>query len=442
MLRARAAFAFGAVRQLLEPVINEATEDADLFAGGAALAARLFEPHQRKLPAVDAGFEALDSLYWLMVNLADRTPVLVSVDDCQWVDPESLRFLTYLAQRTEGLPVSVLLAGRAPDSAVDEVASLWAQVFSRPAAIALYPRPLSEAAVVALTRERLGPNAADEFCRSCHAASGGNPLFLRELPRALEAAGIEPTAAAAGGVQAVGPAAVGRFVLHRLAALGPSASELARVVAVLGDESPLGLTARVSGLSEEAARATADDLVRADIFVRGQRLGFVHPVVRAALYEDLAPGERQARHAATAEALAREGASPERLTAHLLLTAPSGDQARVQTLRSAATGAARRGAPPPAAARLRRALAEGPEEQERGEILSELGRYEVAATQFEAAEEHLRACLASGADLSTRADAASMLARCAVVSGGRSAGEAVHALATLGQEFAPLDRER
>ena len=74
--------------------------------------------------------------------------------------------------------------------------------------------------------------------------------------------------------------------------------------------------------------------------------------------------------------------------------------------------------------------------------MTDLGRYEVAATQFEAAEEHLRACLASGADLSTRADAASTLARCAIVSGGRSAAEAVHALATLGQEFAPLDRER
>ena len=49
----------------------------------------------------------------------------------------------------------------------------------------------------------------------------------------------------------------------------------------------------------------ADDLVRADIFVRGERLGFVHPIVRAALYEDLAPGERQARHAAVADALAR-----------------------------------------------------------------------------------------------------------------------------------------
>jgi hypothetical protein len=65
-------------------------------------------------------------------------------------------------------------------------------------------------------------------------------------------------------------------------------------------------------------------LVRADIFIPAERLGFVHPIVRAALYEDLAPGERQARHAAAAAALAREGASAERVTAHLLLTPPTG----------------------------------------------------------------------------------------------------------------------
>ena len=191
-----------------------------------------------------------------------------------------------------------------------------------------------------------------------------------------------------------------RFVLHRLAALGPAASELARAVAVLGDDSELQLAGRVSGLSADPAREAADDLVRADIFVRAERLGFVHPIVRAALYEDLAPGERQARHAAAAEALARQGASPERVTAHLLLTAPNGDQRRVRHLRSAAAGAARRGAPRAAAARLQRALAESPAEQERAEILTELGRYEVATMQFEAAEKHLGAC----ADLAGRAD--------------------------------------
>jgi DNA-binding CsgD family transcriptional regulator len=435
-------FAFGVVRQLLEPVVTPAAGRADLFAGAAAPAARLFAPDDQQSPAADASFGSLHSLYWLVVNLADRGPMLVAVDDCQWVDRDSLRFLAYLAQRVEGLAVALLLAGRRPESSSSEAETVWAQVLSRSSAVALHPRPLSQSAAVALARERLGAGAAQEFCRSCHAATGGNPLFLRELLTALDASGVVPSAAAAGEVQAVGPAAVSRFVLHRLAALGSAASKLATTVAVLGDGSERALAGWVSDLSEDAARAAADDLVRADIFVRGERLGFVHPIVRAALYEDLAPGERQRRHAAAADALAQQGASPERITAHLLLTTPTGDQGRVQTLRSAASDAARRGAPGVAGERLRRALAESPAEQERAEILTELGHSEVAAMDFEAAEEHLQAALSSGGDLTTRADAASALGRSAIASGGRSAQAAVKALQSLAQELWSVDRQR
>ena len=429
-------FAFGVVRQLLEPALDGA---ADPFAGAAGPAARLFARDQREERA-DAGFEALHSLYWLVVNLADQAPLLMLVDDCHWVDRDSLRFLAFLAQRIEGLPVAMLLAGRPP---VDEPGSVWGQVAARAAAVALYPRPLSESAVVSLARERLGADAADEFCRACHTATGGNPLFLRELLNAVDAARIAPSAAAASEVQAVGPAAVRRFVLHRLATLGPEANELARAVAVLGDDTELPLAAGVAQLGEEVAAGAADDLVRADIFVQDARLGFVHPIVRAALYEDLAPGERGTRHAAAAAALADAGASPERITAHLLLTPATGDRRRIATLRSAAAAAARGGAPAAAAERLRRALAESPAERERGEILAELGGYDVAAMRFDAAEEHLRAALASGTSLTTRADAAVMLARCAIVSGdGRTAEAAVDALAALGDELRPLDPER
>jgi DNA-binding CsgD family transcriptional regulator len=164
--------------------------------------------------------------------------------------------------------------------------------------------------------------------------------------------------------------------------------------------------------------------------------------VRAALYEDLAPGERQARHAAAGEALAGEGASAERISAHLLLTPPTAGQHRIGVLRSAAANAAHRGAPRAAATYLRRALAESPAEQERAEILAELGRYEVATMQFEAAEEHLRAALASGAALATRAVAASWLARCAIVSGGRSAQAVAGGLDSLAGELWPTDPER
>ena len=116
------SFAFGVVRQLLEPVISKDPGQTDLFAGAAGPAARLFEPGERLPLDAAAGFEALHSLYWLVVNIADRAPALVLVDDCQWADRESLRFLAYLAQRIEGLPVTMLLTGRPPDAGADGVA--------------------------------------------------------------------------------------------------------------------------------------------------------------------------------------------------------------------------------------------------------------------------------------------------------------------------------
>ena len=117
-------FAFGAVRQLLEPVIEDPTRRAELFAGGARPAARLFELDEHRSPDADAAFEALHSLYWLVVNLVDQNPALVVVDDCQWVDRDSLRFLAYLAQRIEDLPVAMVLAGRPPESPGAEGASV------------------------------------------------------------------------------------------------------------------------------------------------------------------------------------------------------------------------------------------------------------------------------------------------------------------------------
>ena len=430
-------FAFGVVRQLLEPVI---AAGPDPFAGAAGPAARLFERDERQAWAADAGASRRSTASTGSWSTSPTGPRCWS-----WSMTATGSTTTPCGSSPTWRSASRGCRSRccSPDdhrrTSPGRCGGRWRRV---PAAVVLYPRPLSQSAAVALTRERLGADAEEAFCRACHTATGGNPLFLRELLTALEAAGIEPSAAAAGDIQAVGPAAVRRFVLHRLATLGAPANELARAVAVLGDDTELQLAGQVSGLGEEAAAAAADDLVRADIFVRRTRLGFVHPIVRAALYEDLAPGERQARHAAAAEALTATGASPERVTAHLLLTGATGDPRRVETLRAAATAAARRGAPGAAAERLRRALAESPAEQERGEILAELGRYEVYAMQFEAAEEHLRAALTSGADLTTRAGAASMLGRCAIVSGGRSAEAAVDALASLGEELRPLDPER
>ena len=70
------------------------------------------------------------------------------------------------------------------------------------------------------------------------------------------------------------------------------------------------------------ARTAADDLVRADIFVDGDRLGFVHPIVRAALYQDLVPGECWGEPCVGGRRAGSAGRLAERVSAHLLLTSP------------------------------------------------------------------------------------------------------------------------
>ena len=102
-LRARASeleqdFAFGCVRQLLEPAVARAPaeERERLFAGAAGLSTPLFVPMDapRPMPPADSSFAMLHGLYWLLDNLAIETAVAVVVDDVHWADPESLRSTT------------------------------------------------------------------------------------------------------------------------------------------------------------------------------------------------------------------------------------------------------------------------------------------------------------------------------------------------------------
>ena len=112
-------FAFGVARRLFEQPVGSASEEErqKLLAGAAGLSARLVGQEGPEVVAQDgdAAFGALHGLYWLTVNLADRGPLVLVVDDAHWADPPSLRFLGYLSRRLDGLPVLLLAAARVPD---------------------------------------------------------------------------------------------------------------------------------------------------------------------------------------------------------------------------------------------------------------------------------------------------------------------------------------
>jgi DNA-binding NarL/FixJ family response regulator len=129
----------------------------------------------------------------------------------------------------------------------------------------------------------------------------------------------------------------------------------------------------LAGLPEQAVSAVADALTAAEIFARDPELRFVHPLVRAALYDDIAPARRAVSHRQAAAMLAQRGARDSAIAAQLLPAERTGDRWAVAQLISAASAARRRGAPEAAREMAARALAEPPPTDLRSATLEELG---------------------------------------------------------------------
>src|SRR5215468_2806290 len=335
-LALESGFAYGIARQLIEPVRASAGpgEWDELLDGAAGLAGRVFDWAGAGSVEDDVPYATTHGLYWLAANLAARRPLVIAVDDAHWADAPSLRWLTHLAARIDGLPIALLLAVR---SGPDEPAVLD-ELRACPACTPLPLRPLDSEATAALVRDWLGGQANAELCRACHDYTGGNPFLLESLAAALREPGSgDPLAR----VESLAPEPVARAVLRRVNQLGEGAGRLTRALAVLGGPAPARLAAALAGQGIPDAARLADRLRAADVLAPGPVLEFAHPIVRAAVYESIPAGERALAHAQAARLLERDGADPERVALHLLHSEPAGSARVVALLRAAAAPPAR-----------------------------------------------------------------------------------------------------
>ncbi len=418
------AFGFGTVRQLFEPLLQDPSRGGSLLAGAGQGARPVFETVGDEL--VENSFAVLHGLYWLTVNLTADGPVLLSIDDVQWCDGASLRFLAYLIKRLVSLPVLVVMTVRTGEPQPAD--GLLADLLLDPSATVLRPQALSVEATGAVVRTRLA--AADQgFVATCHRTTSGNPLLLRQLVRALESEGVPPDVVHADTVRAVGSRAVASLVMLRLRRMPPASVEAARAVAFIGADVDLPSIAALAQLPEEQAAEALDLLSRGEILADDRPLRFVHPLVRDAVYQDVSPGERALRHERAARILHERGAPAERIAAHLLLSPARGDAATVAVLRTAALLAAGRGASDSAVGFLRRALDEPPPPRDRVEVLVELGRLE-SMVDGVAAVEHLTEAYANLTDPAARAELAMVIARTQAFVGRRGAATGFAAAAT------------
>lgn len=395
-------YPFGVVRQLLDPVLRGARgRRRERLLDGVGDAAALW-PALAGEQGQASEFATLNGLWWLLANLAEERPVLATVDDLQWCDEESLRFLGFLAPRLGELPIALIGAVR--HGQLRGVGPLGQVGWGPP----LIPAPLSEAGCAGVAAETFRRSVDEEFCSACSEATGGNPFYLHALLEELARDRVEPVAAMAARVLALRPSRVTNSIAARLAALPAGAVALAQGLAILGEGAPAPQLGALAGLEPLAIADAAERLVWAGILAPGGELRFTHPIVAGAVEGDIDGAERDRLHRRSAALLANLGAAAEQTAAQLLACRPAGDPNAVEVLAAASRQALARGAPRSAVGYLRRALAEPPERQGRLSLLIELGLAEFRL-DGEAAIEHLREALAL-AEPEMRATVAAMLA--------------------------------
>jgi DNA-binding NarL/FixJ family response regulator len=395
-------FAFGVVRQLFERRLAaaEADERASLLVGPAAAARHLLLEKSIEASGGDTSFVVLHGLYWLAANLSVARPLLLAIDDAHWADELSLRWLTYLARRLDGVTLVLLVALRPADPAFAHATLL---ALRAEAPTVLRPALLSENAVDALVRANLGTGSSNELSDAVRTASGGNPLYVAELLRALELddrhlAQIDPAELLIGGLEGIG-----RRVIARVRRIDPAALRLAQALAILGDDCELRHAAATAGLEMTDAARLATVLVRLEVLADDDPPRFIHPIVRDTMEVSLGGDARDAAHRSAAHLLHADRASAGQIATHLTVVRPAADVWVLARLDEAAQQAIDDGAPKVAADLLNRALAEPPPSAQRIDLLRRTARAEVIAGR-DSALVHLEEALRLTIDPRERAE--------------------------------------
>ncbi|MDJ0345181.1 AAA family ATPase [Streptomyces sp. H10-C2] len=364
---------FGLVSRLFEPALPELVE-AGLDTGADSLCGALEPPVT--LPAGETPMAELHALNRALAYLASRAPVLVAVDDLQSLDRQSLRWLSTLPQRIDHARIAVILTlcpgEPCTDPAVlDELLAV--------SAVELHPADLSVPATSGVIERTLAVAPDRAFTAAFMREAGGNPRFVTELTAVLRDQGVKPTADAAAVFGDVSVSRLASGVHARLRRISPHALDVARAVAVLGDEADLGRVAGICDAEPSLVMEVSTALDRAGLLrVADRSVTFSQPLLRTTVIQHIPFADLQTLRVKTARILRSTGAPGNRVAEQLMATpARVLDEPWVITvLRDAAEAALGRGEPVLATAYLSRALSEPMPDAMRTALLTELGRAE------------------------------------------------------------------
>lgn len=331
---AEAGLGFAALADLLDPVVEEVLAALPGPQRRALTVALLREEpgpghlDQRAVAAATAS---------VLRELARAVPVVVAVDDLQWLDPPSARVLGFAMRRLAGHPVGLLASERVERGLrlpLDLDSALPPERMRR-----IELGPLNLRALHTLINQRLGFTLPRSLIARIEHATGGNPFFTLEIARSLpDDADVSLTALPM-------PGRLLEMVEERVLALPPRSRIPLLAAAALRSPTIDRVTAAMDGRTPHWRRglehAEALGIIRAE----GPLLRFTHPLYAAAVYATATATERRRVHRRLAE-LTWE---VEERALHLALGAERADAGLAVVLDAAAEHARSRGAPESAA---------------------------------------------------------------------------------------------
>ncbi len=329
------------------------------------------------------------ALHSTLTTGAAVQPIVVAVDDAQWIDPPTASALEFVARRLESEPVGIVASVRIEDGrppTFDQALSDHIRVVCR-------LEPLSLASLHQMIKERLGRSFPRPTLVRIERASRGNPFHALEIARELVVGG-DPGPGAALPV----PDDLRKLLKARIRRLPTATRDALLVAAALSDPS-------LAVVNEAALEpAIVADLIRIEA---DGRIVFTHPLFASAVYEATTPGQRRDLHGRLADSLP----DAEERARHLALAAGGPDEAVAQALDAACRQARSRGAIEAAVSLKREARRLTPPSlvEELHRRSAELGELLFTAGDTPAAREILEKLFTVAATGQWRADALAQL---------------------------------
>jgi DNA-binding CsgD family transcriptional regulator len=334
------ALSFSTVGDLLDPVLDEALAPLPAAQRRALSRALVLEEDDGPMPDPRAiGVAVLNAVR----SLADDVPVVVAVDDVQWLDAASTGALGYAARRLRSERIGILVARRAPSESaflVDLQRSFPAERLTT-----IGVTPFDVPSLHRVVREHLDVALPRPLLAEVHEASGGNPFYALEIVRTLQRSGVSVEA----GQPLPVPDSLHDLVHGRLLALPPETRDFLLAAAAHAHPT-MAITEAASGIRCDVGLPPARTAGVVELV--GERICFAHPLLVAGAYETADPLRRRAVHARLAELLE----DPEARAWQLAASTGQPDAAVADVLEDAARHARARGAPRPAALLLDRAF--------------------------------------------------------------------------------------